>query len=106
MPGVNSIKADFMTYKIDQRFDLVLCLQVLEHLSDPIPFCQKLLSAGRWVIISVPYKWRKGLCRYHKQDPIDESKLLSWSGQEPKTSAIVIDNGLRRLIAVFDCQNP
>jgi hypothetical protein len=101
LPGVVSTAGDFMTFEVAEPFDLVLCLQVLEHLEEPEPFCRKLLEAGRRVIISVPYKWRRGMCRYHKQDPVDEDKLLLWTGQAPTASAIVADNGLRRLVAVY-----
>jgi len=100
-PGVETVAADFLAWQPDAVFDLVLCLQVLEHLADPISFCRKLLAAGRVVIISVPYRWPKGLCRYHLQDPVDEAKLQGWAGQLMGEYSIVRDGNRDRLIAVF-----
>ena len=98
---VTAITADFMTYTPQKHFDLVLCLQVLEHLADPHPFCQKLLSTGRIVIVSVPYMWPKGMCRYHKQDPVDVSNLLEWAGKPWIEHTIVTDGNYDRLVAAF-----
>lgn len=40
-------------------FDVVVCLEVLEHFADPWPIYRKLWeAAGRRVIVSVPYKHR------------------------------------------------
>ena len=54
-------KADFLRWEAPHRYDLVLCSQVLEHISakdgSAGRFVQKLLRIGRTVIISVPYKW-------------------------------------------------
>ena len=101
MLGVISIAGDFMSFPIPRKFNLVLCLQVLEHLSEPRPFCQKLFSAGQWLIISVPYKWSQGQCIYHKQDPVDEAKLETWTNRVPIASCIVTDNDHRRLISIY-----
>jgi hypothetical protein len=55
--GVETVAADFNEFEPAERFDLVLCLQVLEHLDRPGPFARKLLAAGRTTIISVPHEW-------------------------------------------------
>jgi hypothetical protein len=101
-PGVETVTGDFLAWQPDVRFDLVLCLQVLEHLADPKPFCRKLLATGRIVIVSVPYRWPQGLCRYHLQDPVDEAKLLGWAGQHALELSTALDGQRARLIAVFD----
>lgn len=98
--GIKSITMDFMDYRPETYFDLVLCLQVLEHLDDPDGFAQKLLKTGRTVIISVPYRWPQGLCKNHKQDPVDEAKLERWTQRKPVEIKIVA-NGRQRLIAVY-----
>ena len=59
-PGIERVSADFLAYRPPLRFDLVLCLQVLEHLQDPQTFARKLLDSGRIVIVSVPYQWPVG----------------------------------------------
>lgn len=100
IPGIESLTCDFMQYHPPAGFDLVLCLQVLEHLEDPAPFARQLFEIGRDVIISVPYRWRSGACPGHVQDPVDEGKLRTWTGRDPDESLIVAD-GEQRLIAVY-----
>lgn len=96
-----NIYADFMKYQPKIHFDLVICLQVLEHLHNPKEFMQKLLSTGKVVIISVPYFWSKDYCEYHIQDPISEEKVLGWAGKKWLYYEIVEDLGRKRLVAVF-----
>ncbi len=99
-PGVERVVSDFMDYQPPGRFDLVLCLQVLEHLEQPEAFTRRLLLTGRHVIISVPYRWPAGLNPAHVQDPVDEAKLHGWAGRAPVETSVVL-NGRDRLIAVF-----
>jgi hypothetical protein len=98
--GVEHVTADFLNYQVSDRFELVLCLQVLEHLPDPAIFVQKLFAIGATVIISVPYQWPPGRHSSHVQDPIDEAKLASWTDRTPVETRIV-QNGMSRLIAVY-----
>ncbi len=100
--GIERIMMDFMEYRPDITFDLVLCLQTLEHIEDPAPFARKLLKTGETVIISVPYKWPRGHYEPHVQDPVDEAKLLAWTGRQPDETRVV-SNGKERLIAVYSC---
>jgi|ERR1700722_409069 len=100
-PGINSLRIDFMEYQPARSFDVVLCLQVLEHLVDPQLFAKKLLTTAPVVIISVPYKWPKNLCKFHTQDPVDESKLEAWTGRPPTDGCIVMDKGIPRYVAAF-----
>jgi len=97
--GVRQVCIDFMSY-LCEDFDLVLCLQVLEHLPKPEPFARKLLTTGKTVIVSVPYKWARGQEPQHVQDPVDESMLRSWFGRDWDDFAIVKDEA-ERMIAVF-----
>lgn len=90
--GIVGIKGDFVKYRPIMFFDLVLCLQVLEHLKDPSKFAKKLLTIGGVIIISVPYKWERGICREHRQDPVDEQKILDWTSRQPIYSTIVVDD--------------
>ena len=77
------INAEFLTWEPDRQYDLVLCLQVLEHIPDPTPFARKLFACGRVVVVSVPHRWPEGSCGEHVHDPVDEGKLREWSGREP-----------------------
>jgi hypothetical protein len=99
-PGIERVSADFLAYRPPLRFDLVLCLQVLEHLQDPEPFARKLLDSGRIVIVLVPYQWPAGRNPRHLQDPVSEAKLIGWAGRAPVETRLV-RNGVDRLIAVF-----
>jgi hypothetical protein len=99
-PGAQRVQADFLTFRVPRPFDLVLCLQVLEHLEDPSPFARKLLAAGRTVIVSVPYRWPAGTSPGHVQDPVDEAKLAGWMGRAPREQHVVEDERAR-LIAVY-----
>jgi hypothetical protein len=101
IPGVRSIQIDFMDFQPDHLYDLVLCLQVLEHLPNPEAFARKLINSGLFTIVSVPYKWPKGKCKYHCQDPVDELKLKSWFEMGWKEADLVKDGKSSRLIALF-----
>jgi len=100
-PGMNMITADFYEWEPDRKYDVALCLQVLEHLDKPKEFAQKLFQVAPIVIISVPYKWAKGACKYHVQDPINEEKILSWTGRQPDEKHIVTDRKKRRIICLY-----
>lgn len=101
LEGFHIITSDFYTWIPDKHYDIVLCLQVLEHLENPEAFAEKLFTiAKKTVILSVPYKWKKGKCKYHIQDPVDMEKLKSWTNREPSESYIIND-GLERLICVY-----
>lgn len=99
--GIIGIKMDFMQFVPDRVYDLVLCLQVLEHVSEPRPFCAKLMEIGKCVVISVPYKWREGTCATHLHDPIDEAKLLSWTEKPWKEMRVISDGHLKRMVTAY-----
>lgn len=99
--NVRTIKSDFYKWIPDKKYDVVTCLQVLEHLDDPKKFCKKIFETGNNVIISVPYKWKKGFCIYHVQDPVDEEKIFSWTEKKPKETFIIEDDGVKRIICVY-----
>jgi len=99
-PGVEVHVGDLFGFEPAELFDLVLCLQVLEHLHDPARFAERLFAMGSVVIISVPYRWPVDFEPNHVQDPIDEAKLALWTGREPVESVIISDEA-ERLIAVY-----
>jgi hypothetical protein len=104
--NVRGIKADFLEFEPDRRYDFALCLQVLEHVPQADIFAKKLLAVADRVLVSVPYRWPKGHCTHHCQDPVDEAKLAGWFGREPDYSLVVeepfCDRQIgRRLISYF-----
>jgi SAM-dependent methyltransferase len=100
--GVESIKINFFDFEPDSKFDLVTCFQVLEHVTEPRAFAQKLLSVARTLVVSVPYKWAAGKCKWHVQDPVDEAKMRDWFGREPKFNYIARElSNVQRLIQVY-----
>jgi hypothetical protein len=103
-PGVVPIRADFLEWQPEHVFDVVTCLQVLEHVPRADLFAKKLLSAGRIVVVSVPYKWRDGTMGSHVHDPVDQQKLRSWFGREPNFEYLCkeVGGGSRRLIQVYE----
>lgn len=98
LDGVNTVQADFMKCEWPRPFDVVLCLQVLEHLQDAPAFARRLLEVGRIVIVSVPDRWPKGQCENHLHDPVDQTKIDGWMGRAPLTN-IVSD---KRIVAVYE----
>lgn len=101
IPGATCLHGDFLQYWPERPFDLVLCLQVLEHIGPAGEFAQRLLAAGRLVIVSVPYRWPAGSCVHHVQDPVDEDKLRGWMQQPLLEHRIIRDGARDRLIAVL-----
>ncbi|BAI87903.1 tetratricopeptide repeat protein [Arthrospira platensis NCB002] len=106
-PGVVDIKADFLKYNPDKKFDILTCLQVIEHVRNARAFCQKLLKTGRVLVVSVPYQWRAGRTKGHIHDPVDLEKMNHWFGREPNYYQFITEPGspLRRLICVYDVES-
>jgi len=102
--GVSSYTGDFLKWKADRHYDIVTCLQVLEHVPDAAAFAQKLLSLGKVVVVSVPYKWPAGKTKSHVHDPVDEGKLLSWFGRRPNFEYICreVKAPVERIVQVYD----
>lgn len=100
--GVESLTCDFLEYDPATTFDLVTCFQVLEHVPEPVAFARKLLQIGEVLVVSVPYKWKKGRCKYHRHDPVDEEKMKHWFGRDPDYSYVARElNKVGRLIHVY-----
>jgi len=51
---VNWIKADIFTYKTQHMFDLVTCVDILEHVEDDVAFLKKVSTLGKFVVIKTP----------------------------------------------------
>ena len=105
LENVDCIKNYWM--QLDLKADVITCLQVLEHFETDYlkEFSKKILQSSKVAIISVPYNWQKGMCKYHKQDPINLQKLLDLIEQEPIKFEVVTDRNTKRLIALFKGEN-
>lgn len=100
--GVKGYKMDFFKYTPETHFDIVTCFQVIEHVQDAYNFTQKLFSTGKTVLISLPYKWKEGTCKYHCQDPVDENKIYSWTKTKPDYTWLCQDQDhLYRIICLY-----
>jgi hypothetical protein len=98
LPGVNCVYIDWLEFK-PEHYSVITCLQVLEHLDDETvkKFMNKIFEHCDIVIISVPYKWEKGRCEHHLQDPIDVNKFYKMVGIDPVKIQIVSE----RLVGMF-----
>ena len=99
--GRETSGATFLNFEPNTRFDLVFCLQVLEHLRRPAAFLKRLLAIGKLVIVSVPYQWAHNPDSDHVHDAVDEARLILWAGKRWVHAAVVEDQSRERLIAVF-----
>jgi hypothetical protein len=102
--GCRGITANFLTWEPDRSYSVVTCLQVLEHIDDDHvhDFAERLRAlADELLIVSVPWRWPKGSCKYHRQDPVDHDKIRSWFPAEPSSELIVRDNHLERIILTW-----
>ncbi len=103
-PGVVPIRADFLEWQPEHAFDVVTCLQVLEHVPRADLFAKKLLAAGSVVVISVPYKWPEWRMGSHVHDPVDQQKLRDWFGRAPNFEYLCkeVVGDSRRLVQVYE----
>merc|ERR1719169_6934 len=95
--------ADFMHWK-GSGYDVVLCSQVLEHVPQPSSFLQKLLGTGKWVVVSVPYRWKDYGSKWHVWHDVTLKQVKGWAGSTSKPLSYRISrehDGTKRLIVVF-----
>ena len=107
LEGVRVILEQFEGWESDQRYDVVLCFQVLEHIRDTEGFARKLFSVARQaVVISIPHRWREhGQNQTHCHGDLTASHLQRWTGRSPDRVEIVEDRpGQARLVAAYAIQ--
>lgn len=104
--NVIGVKGNVLTLEFAEKFDIVTCLQVLEHIPDPKPFAQRLLELGNRLVVSVPYNWKAGKDKDHIHDPVDLQKMEKWFCRSPNYSIVVKEPFLwashERLICIYD----
>jgi len=126
MYGVEFVEADFMTYEATpaatttssavaakkEKYDLLLCSQVVEHVPDPGAFFRKLIESAKTSIISVPYNWPPcGKICNHVTDHITLDTILEWSKPHTPQHYTIVKEGAggassRRIITVFTTASP
>ncbi len=98
----NDVIEDELTFKKNE-FDVLLCLQVIEHVEDPKMFVDKIWDFAKVKIFSVPYLW--GYYSGHIHHNITEEKFLEWFPKKPDSLFIIKENfdhrQSNRLIGVF-----
>ena len=102
--SVKKVQEDFLAWKPACKYDLVTCLQILEHMQDPVPFVKKLREIqGDILIVSLPYMWPASKAPdEHKHDPMDLEMIHSWLGENPLEEKIVAEErGTERWIGVY-----
>ncbi len=104
---VQGIKGDILKIPITRKYDILSCLQVLEHVPDAATFAQRLLKMSDLVVVSVPYKWPilPKVTKGHVHDPVDYEKLTEWMGRKANYKQVVQEpfshTKSQRLIAVY-----
>lgn len=84
-------------HKIEERFDLIICLQVLEHLGDSqVKVFNEFLSMADNLIISVPYLWtsKNEMSHYN----ITDEKIKEWTSNKTPVEEVVIGDTHKRKI--------
>jgi SAM-dependent methyltransferase len=86
--NVDFIHGDVLEFQNSNKFDLVICSQVIEHSDNPIIFAEKLMKLGKSLIVSTTYNVPFGKIEGHLQDPIDIPKFYSWFNKNPDITLI------------------
>ncbi|MEP7457169.1 methyltransferase domain-containing protein [Phyllobacterium sp. SB3] len=100
---VNSILAPEMVRPLinDDKFDLVICNQVIEHLEEPEEFATTLCNVSRKLILSTTFETEKGVIEGHVQDPISLDKFEGWFPRKMQQCFISRGPTVHKILAVF-----
>lgn len=85
----------------DDKFDLIICNQVIEHLHEPASFASELCERARRLIVSTTFETPAGLIEGHVQDPISLEKFESWFPRKMLCCFISSGVASRKILAVF-----
>jgi 2-polyprenyl-3-methyl-5-hydroxy-6-metoxy-1,4-benzoquinol methylase len=88
-------------FSLDEKFDLVISSQTIEHVDNAKGFAEKLCDLGRTVLISTTYMVPFGKIEGHVQDPINLEKFIGWFPRKPRNVSIVADPYSDFIIGVF-----
>lgn len=88
------IEGDFLDVPLP-LFDVVVCLQVMEHVPDKYKFASKLLEVARkYLIVTVPYNWAE-------ESYIDENTVADWFKTPFEKKVLTQANEGTRLFCLF-----
>jgi len=101
-PEIEAVKSTWEEFEDPPQAKVITCLEVLEHLTDEEirPFVDKLFAHAEHVIISVPWRWPKGRCANHVQDPINRKKFLDMIGHREVVKEKIVGRRSKRLVAL------
>lgn len=77
-PNIESIEIDFDREAFPGKWNTVFCLEVLEHLYNPLFFLEsvkKSLLPGGVIFLSTPYQWPQMLKAIHHYHEIPDDRL-------------------------------
>ena len=87
--NVVGYKEDFLKFVPKMHYDAALCMQTLEHIDDPKEFAKKIFEIADHIILTVPYKWPAGSCKWHVHDMIGLDTMKEWTGMDPDYYLVV-----------------
>jgi hypothetical protein len=82
-----------------KHYDLIIALQVLEHLEDQKHAFQEIKRLSDFAIISLPYKWKTKVLSHNG---IDEEVIKKWTNNEPIFKKVIAKSWI---ILFYDYRN-
>lgn len=104
--GVKFHKCDWMDMKVEKKFDVITCLQVMEHLPNyeyVKEFSKKIVSNCRYAIFSVPINWGADVCKHHPLDPISFNDLSKFDYGKEWISYRLCKDKMKRAVWQVKC---
>ena len=94
--NIQFLEQNICDIEYENKFDICVCLQTLEHLKDPERAFQIIHKASKkYIIISLPYKWGARNPNGHLHHNIEQQLIKKWTGIEPDQSFIIEDDRYR-----------
>lgn len=107
---VTPITGNILDLSFEKKYDILTCMQVLEHVPEPTRFARRLTDLSDLLLISVPHKWPKGSVKSHVNDPVTLEDVIAWFGRKPNYHLVVREPFMgqkgERLFAIFDMRDP
>lgn len=101
--GIQSVRESFFDWKPPCEINVGSCFQVMEHVSNPKDFAQRMLELCEVSLISVPYREPEGANPGHIQSNIELETICQWFDRMPNYHYIATElSGGSRIICLFD----
>ncbi len=98
--GIDFLQLDIMEYNLPAGYDMLICLQMLEHLENPAIAIRRMWDSAKTRIFSVPFGWEPSPGHIHNH--ITEEQFTGWFPRKPDETAIVQEScGSKRIIGVW-----